>query len=178
MPKTKVISAKTVFASKFFKVNRVEIQRDGNTFVKDIIDQTSISVILPYTQKGEIYLGSEYRDALGKTVLMVVGGKIFKDEDPLITAKKELLEEAGMKAAFWRHVATWDTAANIRKKMYVYFASDLEFGKQHLEEDEKIDIVKMPLSKAFEKIDNGEIPVGLDVAIILLFDRMQREGKL
>ena len=61
MSHTKVLSTKTVFTSTFFKINHVEIERDGKRFEKDIIQDTPISVILPYTKDGEIYLISEYR---------------------------------------------------------------------------------------------------------------------
>jgi len=179
MPDAKVLSSKTVFQSKYFHVDRVKIERDGKSFEKDIIEATSAVWIIPYTENGEIYLASEYRDTFGKTILDCFGGKLEPGDDPLIAAKRELEEEAGLKGETWHHAATWEAAAIMKKKMYVFFVTGLEkTGRQHLDEDEEIETVKFTIAEALGKIDNGEVPVGLDVAAILLFDKFKREGKL
>ncbi|HSA84313.1 MAG TPA: NUDIX hydrolase [Patescibacteria group bacterium] len=176
--KAKILASKIVYQSTNFRINQEEIERDGHVFIKDIIEDTPIVVILPYTKKGEIYLGLEYRDAFGKQILNTIGGKVIAGKDLLESAKAELQEESGMKAATWKHVATWETAYIMRKKMSVFFATDLELGEQQLETDENIRMVKLSLADALQKIDTGEISVALDVAIILLFDKLQKEGKL
>lgn len=178
MTDAKIVSSQTVFNSKDFKINHVKIKRDGKIIEKDIIEDTPGVWILPYTEYGEIYLASEYRDAFGKYIINCIGGKIDSGDDPLSTAKKELREEAGLTAASWLHAATWETSWRLQKKMYVFFAKDLVMGKPHLEEDEKISIIKYTMSEALNKIENGEILGGLDIAVILLFDKLQREGKI
>jgi len=174
----KILSSQKVFTSKFFHVNHVEIERDGKTFVKDIIEENPIAVVLPYTENGEIYLLSEYRDALEKTIVGIIGGKIKRGDDPLTAAKKEMQEEAGLTAATWKHVVTWESSPVMKKKLSVFFATDLEIGKQHLEDDEKIEVIKLSLSAALDKIETGEITTALDAATILLFEKMRKEGKL
>jgi ADP-ribose diphosphatase len=174
----KILSTKNVFTSRNFKVDHVTIERDGKTFGKDIIEATPVALILPYTEEGDIYIASEYRDAFGKVVLNCIGGKIDSKDDPLVDAKRELQEEAGLEATDWKHVITWETAWNVKKKLFIFFAKGLKTVKQHLEEDEKIDIIKLQLSVALDKIENGEIAGAADVAVILLFDRLWKEGRL
>lgn len=174
----KILSSQNVFTSKFFHVNHVEIERDGKKFTKDIIEENPVAVVLPYTNNGEIYLASEFRDALEKVIFGLIGGKMKPGEDPLTSAKSELKEEAGLTALTWKHIVTWETSPVMKKKMEVFFATDLETGVQNLEEDEKIEPIKLPIPEALAKIENGEIPVALDAAVILLFDKMQKEGKL
>jgi ADP-ribose pyrophosphatase len=41
--------------------------------------------------------------------------------------------------------------------LYFFLAKDLDFGKQQLEDDEEITLVKMPLSQAVDKVLRGEI---------------------
>lgn len=176
MNKAAILSTKTVFQSKFFRVNQVEIERDGKKFTKDIIEETPIVVVLPYTKNGDIYLAREYRDALGKTILNTIGGKIDQDSDPLINAQRELEEEVGLKANVWKQVAEWERSATMKKKVYVFFATDLEEGMQHLDNDEKIELVKLTIQDAIEKIIKGEIIVEEDIATILLFDKLLKEG--
>lgn len=178
MSDSKILSSKIVYSSTYFKINHVQIERDGKTFEKDIIEENPIVIVLPYTNNDEIYLASEYRDTFGKVILNCIGGKIDQGDELLTAAKKELREEAGLLATKWRHVSTWETAANIKRKINVFFATDLQLGNQHLEEDEKIEVVKLSLIEALNKIEKEEIPVGADIAAILLFDRLRREGKL
>jgi len=178
MTGAKILTSHTVFSSKDFKVNHVKIKRDGKIIEKDIIEDTPGVWILPYTENGEIYLASEYRDAFGKYIINCIGGKIDSRYDPLTTAKKELKEEAGLNASTWLHAATWESSWRLHKKMYIFFAKNLVKERQHLEADEKIQIIKFTLTEALTKIENGEIVGGLDIAVILLFDKYKREGKL
>ena len=175
---SKVHSTKTVYQSRHFRVNQVQIERNGKQFTKDIIEETPIVIVLPYTNEQEIYLASEYRDAFGKEMLNTIGGKVEDATNLLDQAKAELREEAGLKAATWKHVATWETSPILKKKIFVFFASDLEETKQALEEDEQITVVNFGLDEAFQKIASGEISVSFDVAAILLFDKLRKEKKL
>lgn len=176
--KSTVLSTKTVFQSKYFRVNQVEISRDGKTFTKDIIEETPIVVVLPYTKIGEIYLALEYRDALGKSILNTIGGKIDKDEEPLISAKRELEEEVGLKAKVWKQIAIWERSATMQKKIYVFLATDIENAKMKPDLDEQITLKKLSIGEALDKIMMGEIVVEEDIATILLFDKLMKEGKI
>jgi ADP-ribose pyrophosphatase len=172
-----VLSRKTVFTSKKFNVIQHVIKRNGKTFTKEIIERRSVIVVIPYTDK-EIYIQSQYRDALEKVTLEVVQGTIEEGDDPEETAKRELREEAGLVAKTWKKLAVWDVNAMMNMKMYVFAATDLEEKEQKLEFDEDIEIMKMPLGKVLEKIENGEMTIGSHIAAILLFDRLKKEGKL
>lgn len=178
MTDTKILSKKTVYQSKFFHIDQVEIERDGKYFKKDIINKTPYALIIPYTADKEIYLESQYRDAFKRVLLEAPAGKLTGDEEPLVAAKRELEEETGIKAKTWKHVATWELSPNMRQTIYVFFATDLEIGAQHLDEDEKIDLVKLPLEEALKKIDRGEMIVGPDLAAILLLDRFFQKVKI
>lgn len=178
MTNAKILSKKTVYQAKFFHIDQVEIERDGRVFKKDMIIKTPFVIIIPYTENKEIYLESQYRDAFGKVLLESPAGKIPNGEDPLEGAKRELEEETGLRARKWTHAATWEISPNMNQTIYVFFATDLEEGKQKLDDDEVIDIVKMPLTEALDKITAGEIVVAPDLAAILLLDKFLKEGKV
>jgi ADP-ribose pyrophosphatase len=173
----KILSTNTVFSSRYFKVNRNNIERNGKTFTKDFIERVTSVFIIPYDNDG-IYIESQYRDAYNKKLIEVVAGKIEKNDAPLDSAKRELLEEAGLTAKKWKKIAEWDLSANMLAKIYVFVATDLEVHKQQLDEDEEIEIIKMPVDKVVEKIENGEITVASNVAALLLFAKLKKEGKL
>jgi ADP-ribose diphosphatase len=178
MPDTKILSSKTVFTSKFFKVINKNIERNGKRFSKDLIEKNPIVLIIPYTADNEIYIESQYRDAFGGLSLEVVAGTIENNDDPLDTAKRELEEEAGLSAKSWKKIAQWQISSNMNAVAHFFIATDLKEGKQHLDEDEEITILKLPFEEVLKKVENGEMKVAYHIAALLLFDRLRKEGKI
>lgn len=173
----KILSTNTVFSSRYFTVNRNVIERNGKTFTKDFIQRTPTVFIIPYTND-DMYLELQYRDAYKKELIEIVAGKIEPNDTPLEAAKRELREEAGLSANKWKKIADWDLSANMQSKIYVYAVTDLTEHKQRLDEDEQIEIIKMPITKVIAKVENGEITIASNIAALLLFDRLKREGSL
>ncbi len=174
----KILSTKTVYISKYFKIAQKVVENNGKKFTKDFIEKSPVVLIIPYTEKDEVYIESQFRSALGKKVLELVAGNMEANEDPLEAAKRELLEEAGLTAKKWKKLHVWNLSANITAVIHLFAATDLEIGEQNLDFDEEIEIMKMPIKKALEKIENGEIIISSQIAALLLFDRLRKEGKL
>jgi ADP-ribose pyrophosphatase len=174
----KILSTETVFTSKYFKVQRNLIERDGKTFTKEIIERNSTVIILPYTGNNEVYIESQFRDALGEKILEMVGGTIENGGDPLETAKRELLEETGLTAKKWEKLTEWNLSPSIKAKIYFFAATELHEGKQQTDLDEEITVLKMPFAEILKKIETGEINTAAHIAAFLFFDRWQKEGKL
>lgn len=178
MSNSKIISKETQFASKFFKVDRVTLERDGKQMTKDIIERRSIVLVIPLANDDEVYLVSQYRDALGKNSLEIVAGQMDEGEDPLEAAKRELQEEAGLSAKHWKKVASLHISANMIGKSHIFVATDLTEGETNFDEDEDIETVKMPFHEAIAKVVSGEIDVASNIAALLLVDKLKGEGKL
>jgi ADP-ribose pyrophosphatase len=174
----KILSEKTVFQAKFFQIKQIEIERNGKTYTKDYLDRQPFVVVLPITPDGQIYLERQFRDVLGKTTLEAVAGFIEVGEDPAVAAKRELKEETGLSAKNIQHIATWELNVNMNCQVYVYVATDLTEGETHFDDDEDIELVKMPFAQAVEHAANGKLPATAHVAAILLADRLQKEGKI
>lgn len=173
----KILSTNTVFSSRYFTIERNVIERNGKTFTKDFIQRTPTVFIIPYTND-EIYLELQYRDAYKKELIEIVAGKIESNDTPLEAAKRELREEAGLTASKWEKIADWDLSANMQSKIHVYVATDLIEHKQNLDEDEQIEIIKMPINKIIDKIEKGEITIASNIAALLLFAELKKGGKL
>jgi ADP-ribose pyrophosphatase len=178
MSDTNFLSDKTVFQSKFFRVRQVEVEKRGKIISKDIIERNDSIFILALTEGNEIYLVSQFRDALQKETLEIVAGTLDSGEEPLETAKRELAEEAGLTAKIWKQVAKLNVSANMMSKCHIFVARDLTQGTQHQDDDEDITVVKMPFQEAVEKAYNGEIDINSNISALLLVDHMMKEGKL
>lgn len=88
------------------------------------------AVILALTEKREIVLVEQFRAPLGKRCLELPAGLIgdtSPGEDPLASAKRELLEETGFEAARWEPLGSFASAAGIVGSVYQFFrATDLK----------------------------------------------------
>ena len=178
---TKVLSSNSVFHAKLFDVVEEDILYPTGRQVThhNIIRKPTVS-IFPITENYEIYLVSEYRYLLGKTVLSSAAGFMDKDgETPLDTAKREAKEELGIIAHQWEQLAHVTLGSSVLKaSSYLFLARDIEFGEQALEEDEEIEVVSMPLEEAIEKVMLGEINNSATMIGILMLENMRKDGKL
>lgn len=60
----------------------------------------------------------------------------------------------------------------------MYLATNLSFGKAQPDEDEFINLCRIPLEKAVEMVMNGQIPDSKTQAAILKADFLYKSGKL
>ncbi|HVA96628.1 MAG TPA: NUDIX hydrolase [Candidatus Acidoferrales bacterium] len=178
MPDTTILSKETVFTSKYFKIVRLELERNGKQYSKEVIERNPVVIIIPYTFENEIYIESQYRVALNRTVQELVAGNIEDDDNPLEAAKRELREETGLTAGSWKKLYEWDLSGNLHSKIHLFAATNLEEGEQQLDPDEEITVMKIPFEDVFKKIENGEMTNAPHIAALLLFDRLRKEGKV
>lgn len=174
----KILKTEVVYTAKYFKINKRTIERDGNTYTKDFIERNPVVMIIPYTADGHIYLESQYRDALQTTCIEVVAGNMEAPFDPLENAKRELLEETGLTAKTWKLIGTWELSPNMISPLYIFTATDLTEGEQVLDSDEEIEVIKLPLEKILKKIQNGEINISSQIAVLLYFIDMWKDKKI
>jgi ADP-ribose pyrophosphatase len=171
-------NSKTVFQSKFFSIDQVEVEHKGKQFTKDIIVRRDVVLILPLNEHNELYLVSQYRDALKKVALEIVAGQMDEGEDPAEAAKRELHEETGLQAGNLKHLVTWQQSANMVGKNHLFLATDLTEGEAAPDDDEDIETVRIPLDEVMEKVQTGEIDIVSNVASLLLLDKLKKEGKV
>ena len=131
---------------------------NGNKGVREVVRHPGAVCVLPLTDDGEVIFVNQFRYALNKVTLEVPAGKLEKGEDPQEAALRELSEETGIEAKKIIPMgALYTTPALMDEIIYMYIATDLSQGEQHLDEDEFVNAIKIPLDKAVEMVMNGEI---------------------
>lgn len=180
MSQWKIVSRKRVFKAKLFDVREVVFKnKKGEEKIHHIAQRDVVVTIFPLTDQYEIYLISQYRYMLDKTVLEAVSGYVDKKETTITAAKRELKEEAGITAHQLEEIARIEMAGSVfRSRGHLFLAKGLELGEANLDEDEEITIVKIPLDQAVEKVMIGEIAHASSVIGILMLDKLRKEKKL
>ncbi len=180
MSQWKIISQKSILKAEYLDVKEIEFENEaGKRKIHHLAERTPVVSIFPLTNKYEIYLVSQYRSSLKQTTLEAVAGYMEKKETTIAAARRELKEETGIEAEQLEEIARIQLAGSVFKAtINLFLAKGLEIGDNDLDEDEEIEVVKMPLSVAVEKVMTGEINHAASMIGILMLDKLRTERKL
>jgi len=155
----KTLNSQVVYEGKVIKVIRDDVEvADGHKSFREVILHSGGVVILALKDEKTILLVKQYRYPLKQTVLELPAGKLELNENPNNAAKRELEEETGYKAGIWQFLGYINTTPGIcDEKLYLYFASNLEFVGEHPDEGEIIRCYEYKIKEVFDMIDRGII---------------------
>jgi ADP-ribose pyrophosphatase len=159
--KAKVISSKTIYKGRIFTVVVDQVREPSGVLVKrEIVRHRGSVVVLAVSGKKnpKILLERQYRYAAQSELWELPAGKIDAGENPLIAAKRELLEETGYSAKRWkRFLEFYVSPGFLDEMMFIYLATDLSHGDAQPEADEFIESHWVTLPSAIRMIARAEI---------------------
>ena len=165
----KTLSSRLVYDGGLLKVyyDTVELV-DGSTSWREVVRHPGAVVMVPVDGVGNVYLVRQYRYPYGRTTLEVPAGKLEYGEEPFPAAQRELEEEIGARAASWTPMGRMlPTPGFCDELQHVYLARELDFGANHPDADEFLEIVRLPLREAEEMAVDGRLEDSKTVAAIL-----------
>lgn len=115
---------------------------NGNIVKWDLIDHKGAAAVVAVTDDGKLLMVRQYRNALGReTIEIPAGGLNGRDEPTIEAAARELQEETGCSCDNIELLTSiYTTVAFCNEKIDIYLATGLKSGKQHLDEDEYINV--------------------------------------
>ncbi|SFX97666.1 NUDIX domain-containing protein [Ruminococcus sp. XPD3002] len=156
----KTLSSETVYHGKIFDIthNTVELE-NGETAVRDVLVHHGGVCVIPVTEDNDIYMVKQFRYPFGEVTLEIPAGKLEKGEDHRECGLRELREETGFTCSEYTYIGKiYPVPAYDTEIIHVYMARGLRRqGEQSLDEDEFLDVVKIPLSEAVEMIMSGKL---------------------
>lgn len=156
----KTISTKEVFGGRIIRVCHDEVLlENGQKALREVVYHNGGVCVLPLCDNGDVLFVKQFRYPYKEEVLELPAGKLEKGEDPLESGKRELLEEVGAKAESFTSLGKlYPSPGYCGEIISMFLAEGLSFGSQNLDEDEFLDVVRIPLDKAVEMVMSGEIP--------------------
>ena len=152
------ISKKVVYQGKRLKVEEVEYLDGEKIIHREHVKAGNAIIILPITEDNKVIMVQEPRTPIGKVILDLPAGMIESGEEPSKAAIRELEEETGYlanKIEFLREY--YQTVGYSDEKIQIYLATHLRKTKQHLDEDEEIRVIEIPLEEAIQMLNKNEI---------------------
>lgn len=144
---------------------------NGNIVKWDFIKHNGAAAVVPVDDKGRLIMVRQYRNALDRYTLEIPAGGLNGAQEPTKdAAARELKEETGYTADKLELLITIrTTVAFCNEKIDIYVAMGLTPGKQHLDEDEYVDVKAYTVDELIQKILAGEIEDSKTVAAILAY---------
>lgn len=169
-----------IFNGRIITVHEDTVQLvDGTQAKREIVDHNGGVAIIGLTEEGEVLLVRQFRAPYKEVLFEIPAGKLEKGEDPFEAAKREFQEECGCTAENFKYIGElYPTPGYCGEIIRLYYATGLEFGEQHLDEDERLDVYKVPLVEAFDRCINGEFKDAKTQIGIMKVREMLNNGSL
>ena len=153
---------RNIYTGKVITLNVDTVQLpNGVTIDLETIRHPGAAAVVPVKEDGTVVLIRQFRHAAGGFIYEIPAGKLHQGEDPLECASRELEEEVGYRAASFELLSSIFTAPGFADEViHIYKATGLTKGQQHLDRDEVLEIVEMPLTEAIQMIQDGTIRDG------------------
>ncbi len=144
---------------------------NGNTAVWDYIEHKGAAAVVPVTKEGKILMVRQYRNALERYTLEIPAGAVnYLGEPKEECAARELEEETGYKAGRMEWLMNVNTTvAFCNEFIGVYVAQDLIPAKQHLDEDEFLNVEEHELEELLSMVYDGTITDAKTLAALLAY---------
>ena len=157
-PIPQFVDSTKVFSGRVFEVTVDTVREGDKTYVREVVHHRGSAVILPAFDDGTIALVRQYRHPTVKYMLELPAGGLDNRERPEEAAARELEEELGLVAAKLEKLSEFFVSPGFcAEKMWLYLATDLTETARRPEDDEVIEVVRLPIKRALQMITDGEI---------------------
>ena len=165
-----LIKSETLLQGRAFKVRRDYLKTPNGRETKlEIIEHGGSVVLIPLDDDGNLLFVRQYRHAAGADLLELPAGTRDENEPFEKCAAREIREETGMEAGKLQKVGEFYLAPGYSTElMAVFLATDLKHNPLEADEDEFLQVEKIPLKKAIEMAEGGDIPDAKSLAALLL----------
>lgn len=176
----KTVGNHVLYNGKIISLHRdIALLPDGTRHVREVVRHPGGVCIAALTDREELLFVRQFRYPYGKVVLELPAGKLNPGEDPLESGKRELREETGAQAAEYVSLGElYPSPGYTDEIIHLYEARGLTFVGQQLDEDEFLEVERIPLRKAVEMVLANEVPDSkTQTAVLKVWCRKLAEGK-
>ena len=159
----KQLSSTPIFDGKVLHVRLDEVTLpNGVLSTREYCHHNGAVCVIPLTDEGEVICVRQYRYPFHEDLLEIPAGKLDSpEEDPNDAVRRELREETGAVAKKIIYLGKYyPSPAILDECIYMYLATELDFGDTEFDDDEFIESVRVPLSKLVELTLDGKIRDG------------------
>ncbi|MES2689415.1 MAG: NUDIX hydrolase [Bacteroidota bacterium] len=177
----KITSKKDVYETPWITVTHHDVVNPaGNQGIYGTVHFKNYALgIVALDENNDTWIVGQYRFPMNEYTWEIPEGGGPVGEDPLISAKRELMEETGIEASDWlliQHMQLSNSASD--EVAFLYLAKNLIYHKPHPEENEELQQRKIHFETLYAMVKAGKVTDSLTVAAVLKIKLMMLEGEL
>ena len=131
---------------------------NGENVELEIVHHPGGAAVVALDASERVCLLRQYRHASGGWLWELPAGKLEPDEKPQTTAKRELIEEAGIQADQWRGLGDIIvTPGFCDEVIHLFLARELKLVTAQPETHEVIEVHWIPLDQALAQVYDGTL---------------------
>ncbi len=153
------LSDEVVFRGALIDVSHMQVRLpNGRQALREVVRHKGAAAIVPVDRDGMVTLVRQHRVVVDRVTLEIPAGKLdHVGEDPLDCARRELEEETGLHAERFELLCPMLTSPGFcTEQVRIYLATGLSEHHAHLDDDEFLNVVRMPLAEAVAHVLSGE----------------------
>jgi ADP-ribose pyrophosphatase len=164
------IKSEILLQGRTFKIRRDTLKTpDGRETKLEIVEHGGSVVLLPVDEENNLLFVRQYRHAVGREFLELPAGTRDEEEPYEECAAREIREETGMEAGKLQRVGDFYLAPGYSTEfMAVFLATELKENPLQADDDEFLEVERVPLKKALEMAEQGQLPDAKSLAGLLL----------
>ncbi|MFH0864186.1 MAG: NUDIX hydrolase [Candidatus Gottesmanbacteria bacterium] len=153
------LSSKVLHGNDYFSLYEDTYQKPNGLISKYFfIKKRPFVSIIPFASENEIYLVRQFRYTIQEHTWEIPEGFTENNEEPLDSAKRELIEETGIKAQIWKELGyAYLAVGHTNQKYFIFIAEKLNFLTKIKPGDEIEEIAKFNLKQIRDMILNNII---------------------
>ena len=165
----KTLSSEKIFDGRILHIRRDTVQLpNGAQAFREVVDHPGGVCVLALDGENRALLVSQFRYPYQEVLRELPAGKLEYGEDPREAAVRELREETGaVPGAFSSLGELYPSPGYCGEIIRMYLARDLSFGSTDLDEDEFLNVERVPFDKLVEQVLSGEIRDAKTIAAVL-----------
>jgi ADP-ribose pyrophosphatase len=168
------LTEKTLGSEEIYRGKIICVRKDtvllpnGKQALREVVEHPGGVGILALDERNCVPMVTQYRYCFQSTLLEIPAGKLEKGEDPFEAAMRELKEEVGATAETWLPLGELIASPGCYNEvLHLYLARKLTFGDTHFDEDEFLNVERIPFDELTHRVMDGEIRDAKTAAAVL-----------
>lgn len=155
----KTISSNRIYEGRIinFRVDTVLLP-DGREATRELVEHPGGVGIVAIDREENVILVEQFRKPYEKLILEIPAGKMERGENPELCGRRELEEETGCRAGKFEFLGEcYPSVGYTDENIRIFLATELEETAQRLDDDEFLNVRRIPLKEMLRRIMNNEI---------------------
>ena len=141
---------------------------NGRQAVREGVEHPGGVCVAALTDREELLFVRQFRYPYQEAILELPAGKRSPGEDPLECGIRELKEETGaVPDTFLPMGVTLPSPGCLSERLYLFLAKGLHMESQQLDEDEFLNVERIPFNEMVHRVMDGEIEDSKTIAAVL-----------